>query len=229
MTDLVKGLPSALLEAVDRFVLAPEVWAVPQTLATWVRSDTSDLDSWLRQTTFDHSAPFAEGTLSDKAIQRLMAKASPLSSVDLGLLTCDWRHRLALLSKDEWSQLGLCLSALPFCGHLQRTMDGHLRRALRHGLELRVVDALDKQTAAAEMIDFTAGPGAWKYPQQLAWGGVRAAIEQVCCWPDSVQRRTLMRFDLEQLRAPVCVVGLDAHWLEMSCRLMWPEHPWLWS
>jgi len=229
MTTVVEDLPPALLEAVDRFLLAPQTWVVPGTLGAWADADPTDVGRWSRPT---QPAPLwaPDGEpWTEPALHRVSAKLVPLSSIDLDLLTCDWRHRLALLPREDWLRLGLCLSALPFCGHLQRTMDGHMRRALRQGLDERVIEALDREGAAAGMVRFMAGAGAWKDPQRLACGGVRAAMEQVCRWPDPIRRRTLLRFDLAQLSAPASVSGLDAHWLELSCRLMWPEHPWLWS
>lgn len=220
--------PAAWASAVEEYMFSPQRWVQPATLSLWCGPEQVEAGRWSRQTRPADLWDPQPQDWSPSSIRHMVDRLCPLGSVDLDLLWGSWRNRLALLSRAEWMQLGLCLAVLPFSGHLQRSMDGHLRRALRQGLDERVVQALDAESSARQLLRFLGGPGAWRNPQALACGGARAAIEQVCRWPDPIRRRSLLRFGPEDLSTPPSVSGLDAHWLELSCRLMWPEHPWLW-
>ena len=62
----------------------------------------------------------------------------------------------------------------------------------------------------------------------LAAGGMRSAVTQACGWPDPVRQRFALQFEPEELEAPPSVGGLDMTWLEIACKVSFPDHPWLW-
>jgi hypothetical protein len=135
------------------------------------------------------------------------------------------------LSREEWLRLGLCVCVLPSCGQIQRSMDGHFRRAVQQLLDEREIASLDRlaDDLPSERPVFAAGPSAWRNLEALATGGVRAAMEQACRWPEPVRMRARLRFEPEELQGPASVNGLDITWMEISCRALWPQHPWLWN
>lgn len=206
--------PEPLRQPLERFVFAPHTWVRPRSLARHL------------------GAPFpaAWGTANADAagVRRVMARALPPRRLDTSLLARDLRGRLALLPRTDWLRLGLCISVLPFCGQIQRSMDGHFRRVVREALGETALRDLDQYGAQAERPIFLAGAGAWRAPAALAAGGVRSALEQACGWPDPVRKRFALQFEPEELEAPPSVGGLDMTWLEIACKASWPDHPWLW-
>lgn len=228
MSDVLQW-PAAWATVVEDYFFSPHHWVHPATLSLWSVAEPLEAGRWSSPTGPAELHNLPPGDWNAASIRRMVDHLCPPGAVDLDALRVPWRNRLALLSRQDWMHLGLCLAVLPFCGHLQRSMDGHLRRALRQGLEERVVQALDQEKSASQMLHFLGPAGAWRNPQAVALGGARSAMEQVCRWPDPVRRRSLLRFSTEELRVSPSVSGLDAHWLELSCRLLWPEHPWLWS
>jgi hypothetical protein len=222
-----------LLDAVlDEFLFQPEQWVEPESLVGWLKHHHMDAELWtdLMQPTELHQALSGDDSRWNPAsIRRILSQLSLLSAMDLSYLTSNWHARLSLLSRTEWMRLGLCVSVLPSAGFIQRSLDGNFRRAVRQTLDESVLEALDAQASPTHKVLFLGGAGSWRNPERLAAGGVRAVIEQCCEWPDPVRERSLLRFSPSELRSPVSVSGLNIHWLEVSCRLLWPNHPWLWS
>lgn len=206
--------PALLREPLERFVFASDTWVRPRSLARHLGAP--DPSAW-------------GGAPADAAgLRRALARALPPHRLDAGLLGRDLRGRLALLPRADWLRLGLCIAVLPFCGQIQRSMDGHFRRAVRQALDEAALQSLDQQGMLAERPTFLAGAGAWRTPALLAAGGVRSAMEQACGWPDPVRQRFALQFEPEELEAPPSVGGLNMTWLEIACKVLLPDHPWLW-
>jgi hypothetical protein len=204
------------LEPLDRFFFATEGWVQAAALDRLVGAGGT--------------ASAGPATAGDAAgLRRAVARALPPRRLSPEMLTRDLRGRLALLPRADWLRLGLCLSALPFCGHILRSMDGHFRRAVRQALDEPALESLDRQDVAVGRVEFLLGPGAWRTPERVALGGMRAALEQACLWPDPVRERFLLQFGPDELALPPSVVGLNLHWLEIACKASLADHPWLWS
>jgi len=210
----------ALRARVDEFVFSVERWVDPKALAKYCQSKSG-------HTGPDLAVDFAQ--LSVVHQRRLISAYLPPKDIPLGESTRDWRARLALLSAADWMKLGFAVSVLPFCGHVQRSMDGNFRRALRETFGPAVWAELDSHPQASGELQFLLGPGAWKVPPSVAAGGVRCAIEQACEWPSVVRERVCLKFDPAVLEAPVSVRGLTPYWLEIACKITLQDHPWLWS
>lgn len=206
--------PAALREPLERFFFAPHTWVRPRSLA--------------RHLGPDEPAPEQISPGHVASLQRVVARALPPRRLDAGMLGRDLRGRLALLPRADWLRLGLCISVLPACGQIQRSMDGHFRRVVRQALDEATLQSLDQQGVLAERPTFLAGAGAWRAPALLAAGGMRSAVEQACGWPDPVRERFALQFEPEELEAPPSVGGLDMTWLEIACKASLPDHPWLW-
>lgn len=211
----------AIRQRVERFLFQAPQWVQPEALVAQVPDNASLAGAF---------AFMEERSWSSHQVQILAARLAPIHGIQPHRLMGGWQARLALLDASEWTQLGFAISALPYGGQAQRSMDGHFRRALREQLGADApqrLDALAGQLPPA--LKFRLGPGAWKQPQQVAWGGVRAAWDQVCTWDPAVRTRAGLGFKPEVLQSPASVVGLDEVGLEMACKLIWDEHPWLWS
>lgn len=204
----------ALGEPLERFVFAPHTWVRPRALARHLGASGLAIEP----------AALGDGA----GLRRVMGRVLPPRRLDAALLTRNLRGRLALLPRADWLRLGLCISVLPFCGQIQRSMDGHFRRVVRQALDELTVQGLDAQAALGDRPVFLGGAGAWRTPDALAAGGLRAALEQACGWPDPVRTRFALQFEPEELEAPPSVGGLDMTWLEIACKASLPDHPWLW-
>jgi hypothetical protein len=208
-------VPEPLWAPLRAFFFETHTWLKPRALARGMGAVSPALDS-LRGT--------------QTAWRRALAHSHPPRRLDAMLLAGHLRGRLALLSREEWWRLGLCVCVLPSCGQIQRSLDGHFRRAVRQLLDEVALEGLDLNAGQWHTRPvFLAGPGAWRDPNSLAAGGVRAAMEQACPWPEPVRQRVQLRFEPEELTVPPSVRGLDITWLEIACRALWPQHPWLWS
>ena len=206
--------PQALREPLERFIFAPHTWVSPRSLARHLGPADPTLE------------PPQPG--DGAGLLRVVARALPPRRLDAGLLGRDLRGRLALLPRADWLRLGLCISVLPSCGQIQRSMDGHFRRVVRQALDETALQSLDQQGTVPARPVFLAGAGAWRAPALLAAGGMRSALEQACGWPDPVRQRFALQFEPEELEAPPSVGGLDMTWLEIACKASLPDHPWLW-
>jgi hypothetical protein len=208
-------VPDALGEPLRQFFFETHTWVRPRALAQMVGGA---------------ALPVEEGRAVDAGWRRAVAQLLPPRKLDTDLLCHDLRGRLALLSRADWLRLGLCVGVLSSCGQIQRSMDGHFRRVVRQLLEEEAIQRLDQGVdVPAQKPVFLAGPGAWRAPEPLALAGVRAAMAQACPWPDAVASRVRLHFEPEELEGAHSVSGLDMRWLEIACKALWPDHPWLWS
>lgn len=200
------------------FLFEPETWVSGEALLAAVQAQGNEVPR--------PSLPDV-ATIPPNVLRRVVNHGVPVRQVDLSALVRDWRSRLALLSREEWLRLGVAVSALPQCGRIQRSMDGHFRRAVQQALDPEAVQTLDAFEGAAS-VAFALGPGAWRQPHAVACSGVRAVLEQVCIWPAAVRSRFDLHFLPQEARRPPSVTGLDAHGLEFTCQAIFPDHPWLW-
>jgi hypothetical protein len=208
------GPPHALRQPLERFLFDGVGWSRPRALARLANA---------------HEATMVPGFGSDAAaLGRTLARLLPPRRLDIELLSRELRGRLALLPRGDWLRLGLCVAVLPFCGQILRSMDGHFRRVVQQALDESALSGLEGQAAVPERPVFLGGPGAWRSADRLAAGGVRAALEQVCMWPDPIRQRFDLQFEPEELDVPASVGGLNMTWLEIACKASWPDHPWLW-
>jgi len=210
-----RAWPDDLVREVDRFLFGA---------SHWVNADALQM-----QLNLAPDEALDPKALAPAQFQRLVDRVAPVAAMDLSRLTQDWHYRLALLDAKRWLDLGFTLAVLPFCGHVQRSMDGNFRRALREQFGGDAAALLDEQAGKGPPLQFMLGAGAWKNPQQVAAGGVSAALAQLCDWDDAVRDRFTLQFDPKILAAPPSVVGLDKTWLEIACKLTLQDHPWLWS
>lgn len=206
--------PDALRQPLARFVLDGVGWVRPRALA--------------RLTGANQAALRPDFGGDGAALGRTLARALPPRRLDLELLGRDLRGRLALLPREDWLQLGLCIAVLPSCGGIRRSMDGHFRRVVQRALDESALTNLEERAEVPDRPAFLGGPGAWRAADRMAAGGVRAALEQVCVWPDPVRQRFELQFEPEELDVPPSVGGLNMTWLEIACKASWPDHPWLW-
>ncbi len=212
--------PADLVSQVDRFLFGASQWVSPRALQEKIE---------LSQPAALNAVPLDLKSLSDEQIQRLADRVAPIGAIELRRLTRDWHARLALLDAQRWMDLGFTLSVLPFCGHVQRSMDGNFRRALRDQFGADAAALLDQQAGKGPALKFLLGPGAWKHPERVAAGGVRAAMTQLCHWGGAVRQRFALQFDPQVLAVPESVEGLNETSLEIACKLTLQDHPWLWS
>jgi hypothetical protein len=212
--------PGDLVRQVDRFLFGASQWVSPGALRARIEAT---------QAVPPNALPLDLQSLSAGQLQRLADRVAPIGDIELRRLTRDWHSRLALLDAQHWMDLGFTLSVLPFCGHVQRSMDGNFRRALRDQFGVDAAGLLDEQAGKGPALKFLLGPGAWKYPQRVAAGGVSAAMAQLCDWGGAVRQRFALQFDPQVLAAPASVEGLDETSLEIACKLTLQDHPWLWS
>ena len=209
--------------------------SIPEALHGPLRAFVFETQPALRPATLAQVLGCAEpgvqaGAAVDRGRRRALARVAPPRRLDPKLLCRDLRGRLAMMPRADWLRLGLCLCVLPSCGQIQRSMDGHFRRVVRELLEEQAIRWLDGMEGfPGEKPVLWAGPGAWRSPEGLAAGGVRAAMSQVCHWPDLIRLRVRLNFEPGELEGPASVAGLDTSWLEIACKALWPDHPWLWS
>ena len=208
---------------------------VPEALQAPLRAFMFETESWLRPRAVAAAlgytqAPPDAGLANGPGWRRLTAQVAPPGRLDVDLVCADLRGRLALLSRTDWLRLGLCVCVLPSCGQIQRSMDGHFRRVVRQLLDEEAMAGLDRMEAlpAERPVDLSS-PGAWRAPEALAAAGLRAAMTQACRWTDPVRRRVELHFEPDELAGPPAVGGLDMRWMEIACKALWPDHPWLWS
>ena len=158
---------------------------IPQALRGPLRAFVFETEPALRPPTLAQVLGCAEPRVQasaavDRGRRRALARVAPPRRLDPDLLCRDLRGRLAMMPRADWLRLGLCVCVLPSCGQIQRSLDGHFRRVVRELLEEPVIRWLDDMEGfPGERPVLWAGPGAWRSPEALAAGGVRAARSQV--------------------------------------------------
>jgi len=206
--------PEALRSPLTRFCFDTDQWV--NTAGLMDQLDLKRLHGW-------------ESKLTGDALKRVVGQYAYPARLDLALLTSELSGRLALMPRSDWLRLGVCLSFLPYCGHIRVSMDGHFRRAVREHLDESALLMLEEHGEVEDRPLFTAGAGAWRTPHLVALGGVRSGIEQACRWPDALRQRFLLQFDTAERAVRPSVQGLNGYWLELACKTIFPQHPWLWS
>lgn len=163
-------------------------------------------------------------------------KLNQLSAIDqisLQDFEGDIAHKLSLLDLDEWRLLGLGSSLLPYAGRIVRSMDGHLRRGIRTILKEPQIEALDAlaqdPVLLANKPEFLAPSTVWKNIDLVIAGGRNAVLEQICHWPSAISVRTLWKFASSEQQVGSIVSGLQPQHLEVLCKILLPNHPWLLS
>ena len=167
------------------------------------------------------------------AIQKLN-RLSPVKDIQLKTFETDQVNRLALLSMGEWSQLGLGVALLPFCGRIARSMDGNFRRGIRTVLNETQIEAFDALAVdpalASSRPQFIAPSVIWKNMELVLAGGVRSILEQVCLWPTTISARILWKFSTElSTSVKPIVTDIQPQHIEVLCKTLLPNHPWLLS
>ncbi|MEY3007653.1 MAG: hypothetical protein RI942_1995 [Pseudomonadota bacterium] len=167
--------------------------------------------------------------MNPSAVRKIVARHYRANRLSISLLTGSFKGRLALLSRDDWLRLGMFSAVLPHRSVIRHSMDGHFRRAVRQGFDEVVINSLEQLGSIEDGPEFTGGAGAWRTPQRVALGGVIAAVEQACSWPDPIRARFYLHFEPDERGVPPSVVGLNSHWLELACKILFPKPHWLWS
>ncbi|MEK9868145.1 MAG: hypothetical protein VW831_00355 [Gammaproteobacteria bacterium] len=206
--------PGSLEAPLARFIFDTDQWVMPAALMSDI--GITQHEPW-------------SSLVVGNVIRTTVARHFPPNRLDLALLTSGLAGRLALLPRAEWLRLGLTLSFLPYCGHIRNSMDGHFRRVIRENLDESSLLTLEQHGEVEERPQFKAGPGAWRHPQIVALGGVRAGLEQVCRWPGVVRQRFELQFDSNERSVEQSVHGLNGYWMELACKIIFPQHHWLWS
>ena len=173
----------------------------------------------------------SEGQLRQLAAQKMNAKG--IQDIDLKSFEQSTANKLALLSIEEWHLLGLGVALLPSIGRIARSMDGNFRRGIRTTLKEADIEALDALAADEEFMamkpNFLAPSMVWKNMDVVQAGGINAILEQVCAWPKAVSDRTLWKFAATEKQVGPIVTGLQPQHLEVLCKTLLPNHPWLLS
>jgi len=173
-----------------------------------------------------------EEDLRTLAIQKLN-RLSPVKDIHLNTFEVDIANKLALLSMSEWNQLGLGVALLPFSGRIARSMDGNFRRGIRTAFSETQIEALDALTVdpalASDRPQFVAPSVIWKNMGLVHAGGVCAILEQLCVWPPEIAHRMLWKFSSAQSRVQAIVTDIQPQHIEVLCKTLLPNHPWLLS
>jgi hypothetical protein len=172
-----------------------------------------------------------EAQLRKLAAQKI--NSSGVKEIDLASFEQSIANKLALLTVDEWRLLGLGVALLPSLGRIARSMDGNFRRGIRTVLKESDIEALDALAADEELMaikpNFLAPSIVWKNMDVVQAGGVNAILEQVCSWPQALADRTLWKFAASEKQVGPIVTGLQPQHIEVLCKTLLPNHPWLLS
>jgi hypothetical protein len=184
----------------------------------------------------------SEQTLLDKAtsdevqLRKLAAQklnASGIAQIDLKDFEQNIANKLALLTVDEWRLLGLGVALLPSIGRIARSMDGNFRRGIRTVLKEADIEALDTLVTDEQLQiikpTFLAPSMVWKNMDVVQAGGINTILEQICAWPKVVSDRTLWKFAASEKQVGPIVTGLQPQHIEVLCKTLLPNHPWLLS
>jgi hypothetical protein len=173
---------------------------------------------------------------SEAQLRQLVAQkmnAAGIQDIDLKSFEQSTANKLALLSIEEWHLLGLGVALLPSIGRIARSMDGNFRRGIRTVLKEADIEALDALAADEEIMamkpTFLAPSMVWKNIDVVQAGGIKAILEQVCAWPKAVSDRTLWKFTAVEKQVGPIVTGLQPQHIEVLCKTLLPNHPWLLS
>jgi hypothetical protein len=173
----------------------------------------------------------SEAQLRQLATQKM--NAAGIQDIDLKSFEQSTANKLALLSIEEWRLLGLGVALLPSIGRIARSMDGNFRRGIRTILKEADIEALDALAADEGFMsikpNFLAPSMVWKNMDIVQAGGINAILEQVCTWPKVVADRTLWKFTAAEKQVGPIVTGLQPQHIEVLCKTLLPNHPWLLS
>ena len=173
----------------------------------------------------------SEAQLRQLATRKM--NAAGIQDIDLKSFEQSTANKLALLSIEEWRLLGLGVALLPSIGRIARSMDGNFRRGIRTVLKEADIEALDALAADEEFMsikpNFLAPSMVWKNMDIVQVGGINAILEQVCAWPKVVADRTLWKFTAAEKQVGPIVTGLQPQHIEVLCKTLLPNHPWLLS
>jgi len=172
-----------------------------------------------------------EAQLRQLASQKI--NAAGIQNIDLKSFEQSTANKLALLSIEEWHLLGLGVALLPSIGRIARSMDGNFRRGIRAVLKEADIEALDALAADEQLMtmkpNFLAPSMVWKNIDVVQAGGIKAILDQVCDWPKVVSDRTLWKFAASEKQVGPIVTGLQPQHIEVLCKTLLPNHPWLLS
>lgn len=173
---------------------------------------------------------------NDKQLRQLAAQkinAAGIKEIDLKSFEHSIGNKLALLSMDEWRLLGLGAALLPSVGRISRSMDGNFRRAIRTVLKEADIEALDALATDESLMsskpNFLAPSMVWKNMDVVQAGGMKAILEQICSWPPAISDRTMWKFAATEKQVGPIVTGLQPQHIEVLCKTLLPNHPWLLS
>jgi hypothetical protein len=173
----------------------------------------------------------SEAQLRQVAAQKM--NAAGIKEIDLASFEQSTTNKLALLTQDEWRLLGLGVALLPSLGRIARSMDGNFRRGIRTVLKEADIEALDALAIDTELMagkpTFLAPSIVWKNMDIVHAGGINAILEQVCSWPKTIADRTLWKFAASEKQVGPIVTGLQPQHIEVLCKTLLPNHPWLLS
>lgn len=159
--------------------------------------------------------------------------AAGIKEIDLKAFDHSIANKLALLTMEEWRLLGLGVALLPSLGRIGRSMDGNFRRGIRTVLKEADIETLDALAADEQFMtmkpNFLAPSMVWKNMDIVQAGGVNAILEQICSWPSAVSNRTLWKFAASEKQVGPIVTGLQPQHIEVLCKTLLPNHPWLLS
>jgi len=168
-----------------------------------------------------------------KLAAQKISQGSQVKEIDLGQFNQSVIDKLPLLSPEEWRLLGLGVALLPFVGRIARSMDGNFRRSIRTALKETDIEALDALANEPELAStkpvFQAPSMVWKNLEIVQAGGVAATLSELCHWPQSVANRTLWKLKFSEQQVGPIVTGLQPQHIEVLCKTLLPNHPWLLS
>jgi len=173
----------------------------------------------------------SEAQVRQLATQKI--NADGIKEIDLKAFDHNIANKLALLTMDEWCLLGLGVALIPFIGRISRSMDGNFRRGIRTVLKEADIEALDALATDDQFMsmkpNFLAPSMVWKNMDVVQAGGVNAILEQICSWPPAISDRTLWKFAATEKQVGPIVTGLQPQHIEVLCKTLLPNHPWLLS
>ena len=159
---------------------------------------------------------------------------SPIHEITLSHFQESFLNKLALLHLTEWRRLGLGVALLPFIGRISRSMDGNFRRSIRTVLkevEIEALDALKKEENLfnSQTLKFDAPSIIWKDVTLVQNAAITAIIQKLCNWPQSIANRATWKLQFSEQQFSQIVTGFQPQHIEVLCKILLPNHPWLLS